>query len=356
MKKIEEANLLKHIQNILLETGQSTNFKSRITKDYENTYYFIVEFDEIESTHRLAEKIESEKIPNNTILLLRSDKQSKGVGQHTNSFTSPFGNLYATLIVNVKPDFNLTLTTLNFSLSVIDTLHHYLDEELPANKSTNQPDFKLKWINDIYHKNKKIAGVIAASSHNANIKEPNNLKLIVSAGVNLNVAPQIENFSTCSLKNFTRTDINILDFTEKFLVNFKYRLNQLTLFKENDSIINDINSYLLYKNERVDIAAINGDGILGSGLFLGVNKNGSALLELENLNEKSKETKQNQEVKEFIAGKMRKKGEGILTTIYNKCRCIVNVHDKRSRKFYYFVFFSLATLLARAFLVKRSKI
>ena len=95
---------------------------------------------------------------------------------------------------------------------------------------------------------------------------------------------------------------------------------------------------------------------IGSGLFLGVNKNGSALLELENLNEKSKETKQNQEVKEFIAGKMRKKGEGILTTIYNKCRCIVNVHDKRSRKFYYFVFFSLATLLARAFLVKRSKI
>ena len=72
--------------------------------------------------------------------------------------------------------FRLSLLPQTISLALKSTLKEYVDEE----------SIKLKWVNDVFIHDKKIAGILITTE---NFKDNENYKLVISLGVNLNVNP-----------------------------------------------------------------------------------------------------------------------------------------------------------------------
>ena len=71
---------------------------------------------------------------------------------------------------------------------------------------------KIKWPNDILHKNKKICGILQEY-----VKSYKDNFLIVGIGINTNISPKNKSFSSTSLKNIINKKID----NDKLLRNIK---------------------------------------------------------------------------------------------------------------------------------------
>mmetsp|Transcript_27577 Transcript_27577/g.28714 ORF Transcript_27577/g.28714 Transcript_27577/m.28714 type:complete len:345 (-) Transcript_27577:47-1081(-) len=339
MKKTEQESLIEYTKEILKKTNQQEiPFTTTIFSIEEKTF-FTIEFEAIDSTLSISDHWEINKIPSNTVICVKAYSQAKGKGQGTNTFSSPLGNIYLSFITKCKMDFNIALTKLSCSLATKDSLNQYLVETAENNPeaiSSNEANFKLKWMNDVVHFNKKISGLLISSSSTGKT-----MKFVISVGVNLNKAPTVDQ-ATCCLKDFTRAPVNIEEFYRIYMVNLNYRLTQLIDNKEEKEILEEINESLVMKNSEVVIVdTINQNKNLHTGILKGVNSQGGVLLE----------TTENKEKKlvEVYMGRIVKKDSLSFRSIYNDCSCLSLFQDRRSRKFYYFLTASVLMLFARNF-------
>ena len=135
----------------------------------------IIQLETLDSTHLFLERIylRYPEISENTVVIAKS--QSAGKGQGTNSWYSSAGkNLLFSMIL--KPDFlpaeKQFLLNIAVSLAIREAIQSLLPER----------EVKVKWPNDIYVGNQKIAGIlIKLFLQNDRIEAA-----IASAGINVN--------------------------------------------------------------------------------------------------------------------------------------------------------------------------
>lgn len=146
------------------------------------------------STNDFAiEKCKNSHVENGTIFI--TSNQTAGKGQRGNKWLSEKDkNLTFSIVLETESNALEEIFKYNMLLSC--ALIDYLNEI--------EPNFKIKWSNDIYHKSQKMAGILIES-----ISDFNNSKtIIIGIGLNIN---QIEfNYlNATSLKNITKNKYNL---------------------------------------------------------------------------------------------------------------------------------------------------
>lgn len=158
---------------------------SELSKYYPVSLDKIRVFSSLPSTNSTAKEMAIYGAPEGTVVL--AEKQSKGHGRFERFFFSPADSgLYMSIILrpNLSPSECLLITTLA-AVAVAET----------AEILTSHPA-KIKWVNDIFFKEKKIAGILAESAFT-----PDGQKIdYVILGIGLNIYPPKDGFPK-SLQN-----------------------------------------------------------------------------------------------------------------------------------------------------------
>ena len=232
-------------------------------KDFEHPFLDdLISLVRVNSTmQRASELIKKKEISGNTLIV--AEKQSSGKGRTGNSWFSPEGGLWFTLCLsNTSLNSNLTLFTGCLLRDSIVDCFPELDNDL-----------KLKWPNDIYYKDSKIAGIL--------VNQMTYYKYyLIGIGLNTNISefPEIEGNKPESLLNITgkTTDHAIL------LKNFFDRLyNEFPKFIESGfkKYLDNFNSNAYLTDKQITISTEFQDF---SGIVKGINSDGAILLELQN--------------------------------------------------------------------------
>lgn len=159
----------KNHEGYTLQIPQNT-LSEPFLRHYVNDPYHIEIFDEIASTSTYAKQL-CEKTQQECIVC--ADVQSQGRGRTGKSFFCPRGNLYFSFTMKVtdqKKD--LSLLTIRCGLA---TLH--------AIKKVTGRDCEIKWVNDIYYKNKKAGGILSEAIIDFESKDVQ--QIIIGIGINL---------------------------------------------------------------------------------------------------------------------------------------------------------------------------
>ena len=158
----------------------------------------ITYFHSIDSTSNYAIKHQNDFLKNTIIL---AEHQTKGYGRFNREWVSPFGkNIYCTIVEHAHFDISkFPGLSLVVAISITKVLQN-LDF-----------DVKLKWPNDIFIKNKKIAGVIVNISGEINSEST----LYIAFGLNVNMQKNSDikrdwtSLKRESLKHIDRTSLLI---------------------------------------------------------------------------------------------------------------------------------------------------
>ena len=131
-------------------------------------------------------------------IALFSLKQIKGRGRINRKWISKKGDLTCSYLIN--KDFKINeIGKINIWFSIV--LLSLLKRKFPKKK------FKIKWPNDIYLNNKKLAGVLIET----NIVKNKIKSLIIGLGVNFVSSPKNLDYKTISVSSFSK-DVNPINF------------------------------------------------------------------------------------------------------------------------------------------------
>jgi len=219
------------------------------------------------STNSVLNNILKENGDNENIVI-RADYQTKGVGQKGAFWESEKGK---NLLFSFSIGFNELLAVKQFYLSAIVSLSivNLLKIHLP------NENISIKWPNDIYVGNKKIAGILIENTLFADkIKHS-----IIGIGININQkvfisdAPNPISLSIISNKNFD-IDIILNQFIKEF-EKFYYKLGNRNFDAIKDEYLNflyqkDMNCKYLIQDTEIN------------GIIRGVDRFGFLLMEMDN--------------------------------------------------------------------------
>lgn len=220
----------------------------------------IIRINNCESTNTYAKELLSKSEPIEGTVII-TDKQTKGRGQFGNSWLSQdYKNLTFSIIL--KPAF--LKPSQQFILSKITCIATILT----LNNFTNK-NFKIKWPNDIFFENKKIAGILIENSISTN----KIIDSIIGVGININQDSINKNeMKAISLKNIIGSEIELDLILSNYLINFE-KFYYLLLNEKQQEIDNIYQSLLLGVNkERVFIETGSKKKI--KGIIKGVNSIG----------------------------------------------------------------------------------
>lgn len=152
----------------------------------------IFQYQTVASTQDLAKKYLAEKNKENAAFI--AQEQTAGYGKRGRSFYSPAktGIYLSVALPNFKLDVNhASLLTLAIGVEAV----HVLQDRFSSN------DFRLKWVNDIYLNDKKIAGILT---------EKTKFGLVIGIGINIsttNFPNEISNHVGSIIKENIATDL-----------------------------------------------------------------------------------------------------------------------------------------------------
>jgi BirA family biotin operon repressor/biotin-[acetyl-CoA-carboxylase] ligase len=181
----------------------------------------IIRLDKVESTNNFAKEIINSKIIDDWTVIV-ANEQTNGRGQRDNNWISnPNENLTFSVIISpsIKVDKQFYISKI-ISLALLNFVSKYTEKA------------SIKWPNDIYIDNKKIAGILIE-----NVIQANKInKSIIGIGININQTifdSKVPN--PISLKQITT------EFTSSAELNKTYNLNEVL-----NLIIDEI--YTMYKS------------------------------------------------------------------------------------------------------------
>jgi BirA family transcriptional regulator, biotin operon repressor / biotin---[acetyl-CoA-carboxylase] ligase len=190
-------------------------------------------FDEIASTNDYAKEILSKSKPAEG-MVIRADNQSDGHGQFGSKWDSSRGeNLLLSLIL--YPNF-LELTS-HFLLSACVALavRDCVAEILPTYQ------VKIKWPNDIYINNKKVAGILIQNSVIGNHLQSS----IVGIGLNINQLNFPDNLPNAgSLASVSGFPLDIDTIETNLFQQLEFRYLQLKKTNEHPNLLKNYHEYL----------------------------------------------------------------------------------------------------------------
>ena len=158
--------------------------------------YTIKNFDNVSSTNDIAKDLAEKGAEEGTVILAAS--QTCGRGRLGRSFLSPAGGLYMSVILRPK----------SFEDALSVTTRAAVSAALAIEKHTGTKT-DIKWVNDIYLKNKKVCGILAEAVFD--VGKPK--YVILGIGVNLKTVPEeVSDIAGC-IGNIPREKIakSILD-------------------------------------------------------------------------------------------------------------------------------------------------
>jgi BirA family biotin operon repressor/biotin-[acetyl-CoA-carboxylase] ligase len=159
---------------------------------------YVTHLQQCVSTNDYAKKIIRDKSANNGQIVI-SDFQTSGRGRSGNTWQAdPASNFLMSLILlgqklPVKRQFYLNLV---FSLAIKRFLARFVKDEF----------LKVKWPNDIYFGNYKIAGILIENYINATINDQS----IIGMGININQT-NFGDLKATSLSKITRMPFNLFE-------------------------------------------------------------------------------------------------------------------------------------------------
>ena len=195
----------------------------------------IIKLNEVDSTNRYA-RDEATKLLREAgtgkIIAITARHQTAGRGQRGNIWHSQVGNnLLLTLLV--RPGQSLKVTE-QFKLpqAVAVALH--------STMKRYRIDTRLKWPNDIYVDNRKLAGILVELDYSGNFVE----QAIIGIGLNVNQVefPTMDRIPV-SMKMLRNKDFDIEDILCNVLKDFEMYYNNLS--DEHYTIANEYSSLLL---------------------------------------------------------------------------------------------------------------
>jgi BirA family biotin operon repressor/biotin-[acetyl-CoA-carboxylase] ligase len=212
---------------------------------------------EVESTNNYANHLVLSKAAGHGTVVL-AQHQKMGKGQQGNSWESEFGkNLLMSIIL--FPDF--LPATKQFYLSKIASL------ALANFVKSEKAEVSIKWPNDIYVGNSKLAGILIENSIKANHLDSS----IIGIGLNLNQERFVSDApNPVSLKQITGKDYKIEEVALKIweLLSFWFEKLQSRSFSEIDLIYFNqlfrVNEWALFAKQGIQFEArITGIGDFG---------------------------------------------------------------------------------------------
>jgi len=145
-----------------------------------------LKFDEIQSTNSwLMARLSVQDFPEGTVVFAKH--QSQGKGQRSASWTSEQGSSL-TFSVLLKPTFLSISNAYDLSICIALALHDCLNEL--------RPGFTIKWPNDIYFEDKKVAGILIENQMNKSSYQ----NAVVGIGLNVNQKSFVNLPNAISLK------------------------------------------------------------------------------------------------------------------------------------------------------------
>ena len=222
--------------------------------------------------NKAEEELELENISGNFLII--TEKQGRGVGRKGKHWYSPLGGLWFTLGIR---GFELQS---NFSLFCGIQLTKTLKKVI----NLAEGDIKLKWPNDVYIKEKKVAGIVLRKLSRYNY-------YLVGIGINTNFEEFPEELANnaISLKLIIHKEIShrklmgiFLDYIQERLPEYlkDYRLD-LNFYRKHDLLI----------NKKIQIITEFAEYV---GVYQGITSSGAILIRLDN-----------ESIQPFYAGEIR---------------------------------------------------
>ena len=211
---------------------------------------------EMDSTN--TEALEIGKVaPDEWPILILTENQTAGRGRDDNQWKSGQGSLTFTLALNRKsgPEISPTLLSIAAGLSVHDALL-----ELAGNVPV-----KLKWPNDVFVGEKKIAGVLI---------ESNKKVTLVGIGINVNT-PDLPKSAT-NLSGEAKAEFDLQSVLITVITNF-FRVLKLAQSSPND-LVQSCQSKMLHFQKTISIFT---DNQTVTGINTGLGESGELLVQSE---------------------------------------------------------------------------
>ena len=171
-----------------------------------------LKFEEISSTNDWLMNNSSSSLSEGTVVWPLS--QFKGKGQRGSSWQSEESKSL-TFSVLLKPSFLLISSAFDLSICVALAIHDCLDEL--------RPGFQIKWPNDIYFENKKIAGVLIENQ----IAKSRYQQAVVGVGLNVNQDEFSDLPKAISLKQIVGVEFPVEKVMERLCETLEARYLQL---------------------------------------------------------------------------------------------------------------------------------
>jgi len=213
------------------------------------------------STNEEAQRLISKDKPMEGQVIITAN-QTKGKGQRGNTWESK-ANLNLTFSIILKPTFLKVANQFELhkisSLAIHDAIFPILGNKL-----------KIKWPNDIYYGDCKLAGILIE-----NVLRGNSIEYsIIGIGLNINQLIFNNDIAT-SLADITMHEHDISETAEFLLIQLEKRYLEL---KNNHSreLLSDYHNRLYKKNEQ---QLFKNNGTIFTGSISGVNEMGKLLIE-----------------------------------------------------------------------------
>lgn len=211
-------------------------------------------YDSIDSTNLEALRlIESSKAKFGDLIIAKT--QFSGKGQQNNTWESPEGGLYISIITASKVSELSNLITFTAGITCVEAI-----------KSTTGINTNLKWVNDIMYKGNKLGGILTQSITRGTLSTN-----ITGIGINANaIISNINNkYNAASLAELTgsKIDINLLitEICNYFEKNFE-------IYQQNPKLI--VDKWIEYSNINGLKINFEHDGIRLSGVAEGIDEFG----------------------------------------------------------------------------------
>jgi BirA family biotin operon repressor/biotin-[acetyl-CoA-carboxylase] ligase len=163
----------------------------RLLSEIELSGYRLIALDSVESTNDEAAAAARRGDPGRLWLVAR--EQRAGRGRHGRSWTSPPGNLYASLLL-IDPCESAVAPQLGFIAGVA------LHEAVAGETGLDAPRLALKWPNDLLLDGAKVAGLLLEGHRRAD----GTFAVVIGFGVNIAAAPDNTAYPAKALSTFKR--------------------------------------------------------------------------------------------------------------------------------------------------------
>jgi BirA family biotin operon repressor/biotin-[acetyl-CoA-carboxylase] ligase len=202
--------------------------------------------------------------------LITADAQTKARGTHGRNWLSPPDvNLYATFVFPIPSDKAALIINIPqvIAYAVFETLREY---DLHP---------KLKWINDILLKNKKVSGVLCETENSRALG--NHCMVLAGIGINVNM-----DTTACASLDLPATSLmlelgHLVD-KEEILTKLTSHITaniQRLIQNGFSSFVPDILENLAFRGEKIKIQLDDIEKTVKEGIFVGINDQGMLLLQ-----------------------------------------------------------------------------